>query len=208
MAEVAMQTLNRYQVRSQKTLTRLLEAAEEVFVRDGFESAQMDEIAARAERSKGAVYMHFKSKEDLFLALIEHRIKSYVDRHNEYLHKCTTRQKRLDAFRELYEGLVHDKAYHVLTLEFKLFALRHPEWKERYQAAFEGLNKTNGEGALEQMFGPRSRTEKAELNASTLALGPLANSLVLESYFEPDVFSERILKKILNRIFDALVPAS
>ena len=39
---------------------RLLNAAEEIFVRDGYEAAQLDEIAATAGRSKGAV-MHLKT---------------------------------------------------------------------------------------------------------------------------------------------------
>src|SRR5258707_10934814 len=99
MTEVAMQTPNRYEVRSRKTLTRLLDAAEEVFVRDGYEAAQLDEIATRAERSKGAVYMHFKSKGDLFLGLIEHRIRSHIDSFSRHMQKCTTRQEKIDAIR-------------------------------------------------------------------------------------------------------------
>ena len=75
-----METQSRQQLRTTETRARLLDAAEEVFVRDGYESAQLDEIAALADRSKGAVYTHFKSKEDLFLALFEHRTRSYIDR--------------------------------------------------------------------------------------------------------------------------------
>ena len=203
-----MQTLNRYQVRSRKTLTRLLDAAEEVFVRDGYEAAQLDEIAARAERSKGAVYMHFKSKEDLFLGLIEHRIRSYIDRIEGHMQKCTSRQERIDSFRDFYIALLRDRAYHVLTLEFKLFALRHPEWKERYQKTFASMKEPYDETEVERLYGKLSRTEKANLDASRGALGPIINSLVLESYFEPDIFSEKTLRHILSRVFDALISVS
>lgn len=203
-----MPTLDRYQVRSQKTLKRLLDAAEEVFVRDGFESAQMDQIAARAERSKGAVYVHFKSKEDLFLALIEHRIRSYIDLYLSRMKKCTTVEQRFVAFREFYAGLIEDKDYHVLSIEFKLFALRHPEWKERYNKALKALKMPNDDGTYEQMFGKIPRTAKAELEASLAALGPIVNSLVLERYFEPATLSDKALQKVLNRIFDALIPHS
>ena len=85
-----IETLSRQQLRTRKTQARLLDAAEEVFVRDGYEAAQLDEIAARAGRSKGAVYTHFKSKEDLFLVLFEHRTRSYIDRLIDDLRKCTT----------------------------------------------------------------------------------------------------------------------
>lgn len=206
--EGAMQKLDRYQVRSQKTLASILKAAEDVFVRDGFESAQMDEIATRAERSKGAVYVHFKSKEDLFLALMEHRIENYVQRHSDLIDNNTTQSKRLAAFRDFIERLADDRAYHVLSLEFKLFALRRPEWKERYEKAIHSLYSLSRANNFEQMFGQRPKGEKAELEASMLALGPIANSLVLESYFEPTVLSDKAIRRILNRIFAALIPTS
>src|SRR3974390_3715138 len=104
-----METLSRQQLRTQKTQKRLLDAAEEVFVRDGYEAAQLDEIAATAGRSKGAVYTHFKSKEDLFLALFEHRTRSYVERFVSSLRKCTSRTESHEAFREFYVGLADDR---------------------------------------------------------------------------------------------------
>jgi AcrR family transcriptional regulator len=203
MMEVVAQKHDRYKARSQKTIARLLEAAEEVFVRDGFELAQMDKIAARAQRSKGAVYVHFKSKEDMFLALMEHRIKTYVDRFTDQMASRATKRKRLAAFRDFYEGLVHDRAYHVLTLEFKLFALRHPAWKDRYRKALLALNNSYGQAEFEQMLG-----QNPDLYVSVLALGPIANSLVLESYFEPGSLSEKTLRRLLLRIFDALFQAA
>jgi hypothetical protein len=48
------QTLNKNQSRTLETRKRLLEAAEEVFVRNGYEGAQLAEIASAAGRSKGA----------------------------------------------------------------------------------------------------------------------------------------------------------
>lgn len=208
MTEVTTQTPDRHEVRSQRTLTKLLDAAEEVFVRDGYEAAQLDEIVARAGRSKGAVYLHFKSKEDLFLALIEDRIKSYIGHYREHMNKCTTVEQRLAAFREFYAGLVRDRDYHVLTIEFKLFALRHPNWKERYRQTFDALKRPNDELTYRQMFGKYPRAERVDLEASLIALGPIANALVVESSFEADTLSERVLRNILNRVFDALLQRS
>src|ERR1035438_10227337 len=100
-----METLSKQQLRIKETQTRLLDAAEEVFVRDGYEGAQLDEIAATAGRSKGAVYTHFKSKEDLFLVLFEHRTSTYIERLIESLRTCTSRKQSLQAFRKFYVGL-------------------------------------------------------------------------------------------------------
>ncbi len=201
-----METLSKQQLRTTETRARLLNAAEEVFVRDGYESAQLDEIAAMAGRSKGAVYTHFKSKEDLFLALFEHRTRSYVDRLVNSLRMCTSRKQSLEAFRDFYVGLVRDKIWPILTLEFKLYALRHPESKERFRKAFEMSKATNADATDEQLFGKLTRLEKADNDLALKALGPIVSGLILESHFEPQSLSEKGLRRILGRIFDALFP--
>jgi len=53
------------------TRTRLLDAAERVVARVGYESATLDDVAAEAGLTKGAVYWHFDSKTSLLLALLE-----------------------------------------------------------------------------------------------------------------------------------------
>ncbi len=49
----------------------LLQAALNEFYEKGFFAARMDDIAARAELTKGTLYLYFKNKESLFQALIE-----------------------------------------------------------------------------------------------------------------------------------------
>jgi AcrR family transcriptional regulator len=49
----------------------LLRAAEEVFLEHGLEKARIEDITGRAHRSKGAFYLHFKSKEDAFKQIVE-----------------------------------------------------------------------------------------------------------------------------------------
>ena len=53
------------------TRTRLIEAAERVFVRRGFDEASVEEISESAGYSRGAFYSNFESKEQLFLAVID-----------------------------------------------------------------------------------------------------------------------------------------
>jgi AcrR family transcriptional regulator len=63
------------QDRKSQTRERLIDAAAEVFARRGFEAATLDEVAAAAGYTKGAVYSNFTSKLDLFVALTERRIE-------------------------------------------------------------------------------------------------------------------------------------
>lgn len=197
-------TPGRQQLRIVETRARLLDAAERVFVRDGYENAQLDAIAAAAGRSKGAVYTHFKNKEDLFLALYEHRTMATIGRLIEELRACPNRNRRMQAFREFYVGIADDKVWPILTLEFRLFALRRPKLRERFRSVME-MSWTADNGVTgELLFGKLSQTQKAEMDGALLALGPVLSGLMLESHFDPQAFSERHLRLLLGRIFDAL----
>ena len=50
--------------------TEILEAAQKVFFEKGLLLATMDDIAEAAELSKGTLYLYYKSKEDLYLAVM------------------------------------------------------------------------------------------------------------------------------------------
>lgn len=58
----------------------IVEAALAVFAEKGFAAARLDEIAARAGVSKGALYLYFETKEDLFRAVVEQAIAPNIER--------------------------------------------------------------------------------------------------------------------------------
>jgi AcrR family transcriptional regulator len=55
----------------QARLSTILGAAESVFARKGFYQTRMDDIAGQAELSKGALYYYFKSKDEIYVQLLE-----------------------------------------------------------------------------------------------------------------------------------------
>jgi len=57
------------------TRERILCSAARVFACKGLQRATLDEVAADAGMTKGAIYWHFKSKNDLFFALLDHRFQ-------------------------------------------------------------------------------------------------------------------------------------
>jgi TetR/AcrR family fatty acid metabolism transcriptional regulator len=52
------------------TRERILDAAAEVFAQKGYHSSVVDDIVHDSNTSKGAVYFHFPSKQEIFLALV------------------------------------------------------------------------------------------------------------------------------------------
>ncbi|HEU5027252.1 MAG TPA: TetR/AcrR family transcriptional regulator [Spirillospora sp.] len=63
--------LNARQERREQTRTALLSAAERLWAERGIHGASLDDIAAAAGLTKGAVYSNFAGKTDLLLALLE-----------------------------------------------------------------------------------------------------------------------------------------
>src|SRR5919202_3075808 len=71
-------TRNRRELKQERTRAQLLDAAAEVFARRGYHVATLEEVAAEAGYTKGAVYSNFESKEALFLALVDQEIANRV----------------------------------------------------------------------------------------------------------------------------------
>ena len=63
-----------------QTRERILEAAESVFADNGYHDALVDEIGQRTSISKGGLYFHFPSKEDLFFAVMDRLADKLVTR--------------------------------------------------------------------------------------------------------------------------------
>jgi AcrR family transcriptional regulator len=56
---------------SDERKTQILDAAEHVFTKKGFDLARMDDIAGQTGLSKGTLYLYFKSKDDLIIAILD-----------------------------------------------------------------------------------------------------------------------------------------
>lgn len=63
----------------------IFQAAIDIFSERGFDKATMDDIAARANVAKGTIYYHFKSKEELFLFLVEEGVDLLQEAVNEQI---------------------------------------------------------------------------------------------------------------------------
>src|SRR5881227_3486389 len=75
---MSVETPNRRQAKQERTRWLLLGAAARVFARRGYHVATLEEVAAEAGFTKGAVYSNFESKEALFLALVDQEIAKRV----------------------------------------------------------------------------------------------------------------------------------
>ena len=199
---------NKNELRTKETRDLLLRAAE-TFVRDGYEGAELGEIASLAGRTKGAIYAHFENKEDLFIALFAERMTLYATRMREMLAGSTSMEQNLQIFRKFYVGSLEDKSWLLLLLEFKLLAIRHPESKERLRKVHrELLPQAREEEELAKVFGSGGHGKAAlSRSVAVVTLAPILSALAVEAQFEPALLEEHALKKVAGRLFDALLMA-
>jgi AcrR family transcriptional regulator len=56
----------------EKTQTRIniIKAAEKLFLSQGFENTTMEQIANKAQYSKGTIYNYYNSKDELYVAML------------------------------------------------------------------------------------------------------------------------------------------
>ena len=121
LSDVSVASRERVATRSAKaerTRADLLAAARKVFAEKGYEAASVTDLAAAAGYTKGALYSHFASKEELFFELI--RVLNGQSEGGVE-----------DATAPLVEPLPEDDDLGdiLLSLEAYLYALRHPEAK-------------------------------------------------------------------------------
>jgi len=119
--------------RRQQTREYLLQAAAQVFAERGFYAATLDEVAAAAGFTKGAVYSNFKNKEDLFLALLEDAYAREMTALRATIESSDIPpEARIGDFVSLIGGEL-DRVPNMgaLYLEFHLYALRNPAARAR-----------------------------------------------------------------------------
>jgi AcrR family transcriptional regulator len=119
--------------RRQQTREYLLQAAAQVFAERGFHAATLDEVAAAAGFTKGAVYSNFKNKEDLFLALLEDAYAREMSALRATIESSDIPpEARIGDFVSLIGGEL-DRVPNMgaLYLEFHLYALRNPAARAR-----------------------------------------------------------------------------
>jgi AcrR family transcriptional regulator len=84
----------------QSRLAAILVAAEHVFTRDGYFQARMEDIADEAELAKGTLYYYYKSKDEIFLHLLERESRKVDD---EIRSRIKERSSFLEALEQTIE---------------------------------------------------------------------------------------------------------
>jgi AcrR family transcriptional regulator len=196
---------SRQQARTDATRRKLLAAAEKIFARSGYEAARLEDIATMAGYTRGAFYANFESKEDIFFALLEDWISEKLRSITSLLARYETRKERAAALRQYYVEMAHDRRLVLFSLEYKLFAVRHPEAYARIRARQDRLKKCGAE--ILGMVSDSPRKLGLSNRAASTALGALSHALLLERLVNPQSVSDKEVRVVLGLFFDSLIRA-
>jgi len=136
--------------RRARTRQALLDAAAELFAERGVDGASVDAIAERADRTSGALYDHFGSKDGLLFALLEGWVDDVAAVTFAELSAVTTLEERMAVlWRNVADPVVGDGRWIALEHELWSHAARNEGAREhlarRYRTVFDAV----GEGMAE-----------------------------------------------------------
>lgn len=81
-------------LRSIKTRQKLLQAAKEVFMEEGFQKTTIKQVIEKAEVGYGTAYVHFKGKEELLIVLMDSVMAEfYKIAETSFFHKQKRKQR-------------------------------------------------------------------------------------------------------------------
>jgi AcrR family transcriptional regulator len=195
--------------RRQQTKDHLLEAAAQVLSERGYHGATLDEVAAKAGFTKGAVYSNFKNKEDLFLALLD----SMREREMEQLHKTIEAsdvppESRLEDFVAIMRepAMSSTWSWISLYLEFCLYAFRNRTARERLVEIQEASIDSIAEILETERARSGIRTDESPRQLARI-VEAFTRGLSIMRELDPSSVDEEFLEVALAVLARALNPA-
>jgi AcrR family transcriptional regulator len=182
---------------------RVLAAAGEVFAEKGFAAATLDQVAAAAGFTKGAVYSSFASKDELFLALMAEEVQRRVDAVEAALGAATDLPAALVAVDT--ELSRRDETWQLLFLEFWQRAVRDPDVRRRFVASRRELRSRITEAVDRYLTAHPVRTGW-DARSLTLVIIALSNGLAVEALPDPDAVPRDLLARVLADLVDPEQP--
>ncbi len=197
---------SRQAARTEATRRKLLAAAERVFARSGFEGARIEDIAAMAGYTRGAFYANFCSKEEIFFALFEQWVRERIDTIAGVMGRQQDPNQKLAALRRHYAGLAKNRTLVLLSLEFKLFALRHPDVYDQLRDRHRRL-RSAWANLISELLDALGKTLPISNRAAAVSLLALGNAMLIEHLVDQKTLSEKDVRFVMGLFFDSIFRA-
>jgi AcrR family transcriptional regulator len=188
--------------RREQTRDDLIAAAYRLFTEGGFHATSLDQIAAAAGYTKGAVYSNFDSKEDLFFAVYERRVAEAEAQMRELFAGDVA--AGLDRIAADTTGRINrDDGWLAAFFEFWAHVIRRPELRGRFAEIHRRVQLPIA-GALERVAAERGVELPDEALRIAVASGAMQIGLALERLTQPDVVDEALGVRMGRLLLDEI----
>src|SRR5271166_2938043 len=182
---------------------RLLDAALEVFAEHGFDTANLDQVAAAAGLSKGAIYSNFTGKDDLFYAMMTEQVLLRVASVRSALAAHTVDPYRPHDLRGigdlLTEAFSEQREWRLVFLDFWRRAVRDEDVRARFIAHRRTLRDAIADSVQQILGGDPPAGEFTVDDAVTVVLA-LSNGLAIEQYVDSSTVSDDLFGRVLVQL--------
>jgi AcrR family transcriptional regulator len=190
--------------RKAETRAALLQAAAGVYARRGFNGATLEEVAAEAGFTKGAVYAHFGSKENLLFALLEEHLASQIaEQVGLFDRERITWERPLAGSAHWMERLQENPEPFRLFVELWVYAQRDERLRERLAVGVGAMRETFARfaatSAVDAGFEGTPQTSERFANVM-IALGV---GLPMLKLIDPDAVPASLLGAVLSVLIKA-----
>jgi AcrR family transcriptional regulator len=155
---------------------RIVQAAVESFGHTGFDRTKMDDIAKRMGMSKGTLYLYFKSKEDLFLAICERHLQESNEQDSSFF---TNKENIAADAGQMYDNIrKRERGMDKVMLEMVVESSRNPKLRKvMYQ--YQSMIHSHVAEEIKRKVGEGFVRKDVEVGGLALALVALYDGLAL-----------------------------
>jgi len=181
-----------------RTRAALVAAALEMVEAKGFAGASLDEIAARAGMTKGAIYSNFSGKGELLMAAMAAKGLTVS---SDTPAEAPLREQFAGMARGLADMLQRARGEAAFLAEFQVYALGDPELRRSLASAYAQSFESSAAhmaraGGLKPAMAPRH---------VAVALQSVAIGFMVQSFLSPQDVTEEIIFETLAALAEGLI---
>jgi len=189
------------QERKAQTRERLLDAAAQVFAERGFEAASLDQVAAAAGYTKGAVYSNFAGKTDLVIALLQRRIEVQSAQFDQRFAGRATGEIAREMLEPADVISDSDRQFLVLAVEFWLHAMRDEQARNLIAQQYELARGVVARFLAESGYDAAVAEPHLAPRDLAIVIEALGTGLAMQALLDPAHVRLSLESEVMSRLF-------
>ncbi len=179
-----------------RTREAIISASLELFAKHGYSATTTEEIAKKARISKGLIFSHFRTKQDLLLAILDEEIERNLPDSFKTNDPRPAKERFISLINSWLEIIKNEPLFVRLTLQLNL--------DEEYRKLMKKKGKQYVETTLKRLnkLIKQSGSDKPELDCFLLMFvfdGIVANYTVAPELFPIDAIKDHLIETLLSR---------